>query len=707
MTNSVPGLSGNARTGIGRWLLEVLCLLVVATSLGACVRDETEPSPTGGTGNEIVDGNGAGDAADGDTTPDPVDPNQPEEPPQLADQVLFEQTLYPHLRDPNNQCVNCHESVQIPTIAAEDPTVAYNVLTTQQKVNIGNPVLSRVYQRVAIERHNCGGAEICDRIAADFLTAIQSWADQAMLPIPPSGTKLMSATTDFAAGRENASTRVADGQIALFEFLEGAGDVTLDTSGAATPLTLQVEGMEWVEGGLRNVSGGAQASVADSQRIFESISATGAYTLEAWVVAANNTQDGPASVISYSSAANVGNFMLGQNAIYYQLRNTTEASDASGAPALEAVTRRVEAVLQHVVVTFDEAAGRRVYVDGQLDIEDNTPATLAWTNDQQLVLGNDVTGERLWQGVFDLVAIYDRALSGAEIIQNYQAGAGTLTTLSFDVSDIVGGPTTIRLQAATLDDSSYLFATPVLYSDVTPVRVRNIRIAVNGNVPVAAQAFRRVEVTAQSNGTRISPLGAVIPIDLGPELDQFHLEFEVLGNQTGLAESIAPSNPPPLPREVAEPVVGMRTFSQVNNTMAALTGVDPANAAVNTRFGELRDALPPTFDILAFSSAQQIAIQQLAITYCGAVVTDAGSCSAMFGTCAIDAGGKEAVAASLYEKFLGQNLANQPDVAGFTTAIVGVIDDLGCAGGCTGATAATALQASCAAVLASGAVTIN
>ena len=61
----------------------------------------------------------------------------------------------------------------------------------------------------------------------------------------------------------------------------------------------------------------------------------------------------------------------------------------------------------------------------------------------------------------------------------------------------------------------------------------------------------------------------------------------------------------------------------------------------------------------------------------------------------------------LYDRFIGDNLANQPARAAVTTEIVSVIDDLGCAGGCNGATAETALQASCAAVLSSAAITVN
>lgn len=725
MTNQIPflrraGASCAGGRSLRTTLVNLVCIAVVALTAAACVRDESNPdsaqAATGADGGGSTTGGGTttgGGAGGGATTPpddqmpDPVDPDPPMEPPPLADQALFEQTLYPHLTDPNNFCVGCHGQTQIPTFAVSDATAAYNQVVAQQKVDLNNPAQSRIYLRPAVDRHNCGGDATCDRIAADFLTAIQNWAGQAMPAIPPSGTAILSATTTLADGLSSAGNRVEDAEIALFTFSEGSGDVTMDTSGFGTPMTLQITGMEWVEGGLHNINGKAQANLADSQKLFNAITPVGEYTVEAWLVPDNTTQDGPARIVSYSSSTTVRNFALGQNAIYYQLRNRTSTSDNNGNPALEALEPQVDTVLQHVVTTFDADVGRKVYINGQLAIEEDLPDTLAWTDDQIFVIGNEVTDNRTWQGILNLVAIHNRALTGAEVAQNFQAGAGNFTTLRFDISSTVGGQSFVEFRAAPLDSASYVFVEPTLVSDVAPLRVKNIRIGVNGNIPIAAQSFRRVDVTAMQSGALLSPLGAVIPIAMGPDADVFHLEFEELGSRFGLAESIAPSAPPAPVPDVPEPLIGVRTFSQIDSTMATLTGIDKGNATVAQRFTDLRDSLPATNDPLAFSSAQQIAIQQLATTYCGEIVNDAGACSGFFGTCAIDQNAKDAVATTLYDAFVGQNIATQPGATQFTTEIVRMIDDLGCAAGCTGAAAQTALQATCAATLSSGAVTFN
>ena len=45
-----------------------------------------------------------------------------------------------------------------------------------------------------------------------------------------------------------------------------------------------------------------------------------------------------------------------------------------------------------------------------------------WAENYGLVLANEQSGSRPWLGTFDLVAFYDRALSGAEVLQNHNAG---------------------------------------------------------------------------------------------------------------------------------------------------------------------------------------------------------------------------------------------------------------------------------------------
>ena len=119
------------------------------------------------------------------------------------------------------------------------------------------------------------------------------------------------------------------------------------------------------------------------------------------------------------------------------------------------------------------------------------------------------------------------------------------------------------------------------------------------------------------------------------------------------------------------------------------------------------ESLPSTPDPQAFGPSQQIAIQRLATSYCSVIVTNSASCDGFFGACSIDAAAKDQVATALYDRLIGNNIAEQPERADVSTEVVRMIDDLNCANGCSGAEARTVLQATCAAVLSSAAVSLN
>lgn len=704
-----------------RWI----CILLTVFAIAGCVRSEDavdaddlnnvpvngeNPAPGTPPGDTPVDNPPPVDEPPPeDEMPPPVDPDPPVDEPELTDVQVFEQTLFPVLRDPNNFCAGCHGSVQVPLFAVAEVMDAYNALVSQQKVDLQNPANSRIYLRAAEDRHNCGGADSCDLIAAALLAAINDWAAQAEPAEPPAAAMAVSGTTSFAEAVELEAPRADENVIAKFLFDEGAGDTAMDSSGVGAAITLQLTGTEWVDGGgLRNVSGKAQASAADSSKLFDMIDATRAFTVEAWVIPENTAQDGPARIVSYSQDTSVRNFTMGQNAIYYQLRNRSAGTSANGSPALEALDPEVATALQHVVMTFDEASGRKVFINGQLSIEENTADTLDWQANQLLVLGNETTDDRLWQGVFRLVAIHSQALTPAQVAQNFDAGVGNLTTLRFDVAELVGAPAVIEMVASELGGGGYMFAKPRYIGDTVNLPVKNIRIAVNDTVPVAAQSFRRVDRMIEQNGTELSPLGAVIPASLGAQLDQFQLVFEVFGNAQGSAEGVAPATPPPALPDVLEPDYGVRSFSQINDTMAELTGIDQNGNGIRNLYAELRGSLPASTDLLSYGQSQQVAIQRLANGYCDAIVSNNGRCNAFFGSCQIDnAAGKGAVADTLFQRFIGADLAVQPMAAGVSAEVVAMLDSLNCANGCNGDTGRIALSASCAAVLSSGAVTIQ
>ena len=707
-------------------LLQLICIFMLALVLTACGGGSSggsDGATTAGTGgNNGGNGNPGDPLPDpvdpvdpGDPMPDPVDPGNPGDPNAPNEQALFAATLHPVLVNPGYTCVLCHNGGNLQAIpfAVADVASSYGVVNAQNIVNLATPAQSSVHQR-PLTNHNCGG--LCATIAADVLQAVNAWAAQSAANNGGgnNGNVVASAMTNFSQVVEGSVPRADANMITLFSFGEGVGNTTVGTSNVGADMTLNLTGTEWVaEGGIRNIDGKAQASVADSQKLFNLLSGGNQFSVEAWVIPENTTQTGPARIVSYSIDTGRRNFTMGQQVDQYDSRVQTINSGPNGSNPQLRTEDIVTTELTHIVMTYDNmSGGRKIYVDGQLAAEETIQGDmLNWQDDNVFVLGNEVTNNRLWKGVFKMVAIHNVALNGAQIAQNFDAGAGAITSLRFDVASVLGAPGYIEMQAYEVDPFAYVFARPKLVSDVTGVQVKNMRVAVNNNIPVAAQAFRRVDMMVMQSGQEISALGALIPSDQGMNLDQFHLEFEVLGGQTGSTESI-PGPTPPLPAaDVAEPDVGVRTFSQVHDTMSALTGISQGDRDVRDRYAMLRDQLPPTADALGFGSAQQIAIQRLATTYCGEVVGNNNNsrCRNFFNddNCAIAAGEKDAIAGTVYDKIIGNNLVNQPERNASVAALVGIMDAENCANGCNDAAGRQVLQAVCTAALASGAVTIN
>src|SRR4029077_4433147 len=127
-----------------------------------------------------------------------------------------------------------------------------------------------------------------------------------------------------------------------------------------------------------------------------------------------------------------------------------------------------QAALQHVVLTYDPVSGQKIYVNGVYtgDADPSKGGSLAnWDNTFALVLGNEVTGQRQWQGGLKFVAIHNRALTQAQIQQNFAAGVGQKDYLLLGVSQLSGVPQSSTLsQASQYDNYSYLFYQPKFIS---------------------------------------------------------------------------------------------------------------------------------------------------------------------------------------------------------------------------------------------------
>ncbi len=580
------------------------------------------------------------------TAPALVDPGASKTFP--ASSSLFASTVHPELLD---NCVSCHtdsaSDAQSPFFANADADSAYE--HAKSKIDLDNPANSRFVIRLRDEFHNCWdpnntGSSDCAASAVVMENAITAFANSvSVTPVNPAlvTSKAMRLLDGIVASSGN---RIDDNVIAFYQFKEGSGTTAFDTSGVSPDMHLTLSGsVSWVGGwGIDITSGKAQATTSSSRKLHDLITATGEYSVEAWVVPANVSQDGPARIVSYSAGTTARNFTLGQTMYSYDFLQRSSSTDANGEPALStaAADEDLQATLQHVVLTYDPVNGRRIYVNGVFtgDIDPLPGGNLSgWDNSFAFVLGNEVSSDRQWQGKLRMVAIHNRALSQTQIQQNFSVGVGEKFFLLFNVDAHTGlTDSYVLFEVSQYDSYSYLFNQPrfiVLDPAVSPgtIPVAGLRIGINGKEANVGQAYRNLDTAISPSlytpgiGQPLSPLGTVIALEKGPAADEFFLTFEVFGNDTNVVTEAAPLAPAPPPDLPAASDIGVRTFDEIDATMATITGVSREQASVESVFTTIKQQLPAVETIDGFLSAHQMAVAQLAIEYCSALVDNNGT----------------------------------------------------------------------------------
>ncbi|MCP4273416.1 MAG: LamG domain-containing protein [Gammaproteobacteria bacterium] len=612
----------------------------------------------------------------------------------------FANTVYPLL---TTYCVGCHSETatnrQSPYFASADVDVAY--LAAQAKIDLDNPANSRLVVRLRNEFHNCWSN--CTDNADEIETAITAFSDGIALTvldpelIPSKALSLYEGILASSGGRHEGNI------VAKWEFKAGSGNTAFDTSGVNPAMDLSISGdVDWVGGwGIRIIDGKAQASTSSSKKLHTLMAGSGEYTIEAWVIPGNVTQEGPARIISYSGGADSSNFMLGQTLYNYDFFNRSNNTDIIGSPALSTDdnAERLQAALQHVVLTYSPTTGRQIYINGEhtTDIDPVAGGVLSdWDDSFAFVLGNEVSGDRLWKGTFKMVALHNRVLNDDQIIDNFNAGVGEKFLLMFSVSDLLSlNDAYVVFEASQYDSYSYLFNEPFFISldassQVDGIDIEGIRLGLNGKEVIVGQTFQKVDKTINdteydtATGQNLSSLGTIIALEKGPVNDQFFLTFETIGSNTYTI--IEPPVPPPADPvdEDPRPELGLKTFEKIQGTFASITGVSMTQSDVDTTYQNVKQGLPTVVDINTFVSAQQMAVTQLAIAYCNALVNDTSLRAAFFpdfdfSDSVNDAyvlGDRSYITTPLYEKTMNTGLVVQPSSVEVETELSNLIDRL-------------------------------
>jgi hypothetical protein len=640
--------------------------------------------------------------------------------------ALFGSTVYPLL---TQYCARCHSSgattPQSPFFAEADVDVAYAAV--RAKIDLDTPANSRLVVRLRDEFHNCWTD--CGTAANVMQAAIEDFSDG--VPVTQIDPDLITskALTLYDGTVASGGSRFDNAAIALYEFKTGTGTVAYDTSGVEPAANLTLRGaVSWVGGWGIDLRGGkAQATTAGSRKLHDLIRATGEYTIEAWVAPANVVQE-MAYIVSYSGGTTARNFTLGQTMYNYDFFSRSTESDGNGSPVLStpAADEVLQATLQHVVASYSPVDGRRIYVNGQLRTTADPVAGglfTDWNDTFALVLGNEVSNDRTWQGVIRMVVVHNRALNEAQITQNFEAGVGERFYMLFSVAHLVNVPQSyILFEASQFDSYSYLFHKPAFISldgsvDPDQIRVRGVRIGVNGAEARVGQAYAPLDRTVTAAGYEpatgfgLSDIGTVVALDKGPASDEFFLTFERIGSNNNPYVEPAPQPLPPPPDGDPSSQIGLRTFEEISASMSAMTTVPRTNPRVADTYGRVREQLPTVENIEGFLSSHQVGAAQLAIEYCNELVDDSARRAAYFpgfnfgapAATAFDTPAERAlITGPLTARAVGTGLATQPSSAEISAEIDALFGRLtACGGSCAADRTEVVVKAACSAVVGS------
>jgi hypothetical protein len=207
-----------------------------------------------------------------------------------------------------------------------------------------------------------------------------------------------------------------------------------------------------------------------------------------------------------------------------------------------------------------------------------------------------------------------------------------------------------------------------------------------------------------------------------PKMDMEKKQSQALAPNSGAAP-VNTSTPPEVldspptgdPTSVAAlpTTLGVRSFDEVDKTMAALTGIS-GNATITNRFNALKPKLPVDNDIKSFSFSTQNAISVLAAEYCTTLINNntyamqrqavIGNFDTVNSLPSVLMANANMISQNLLVKFWGTEYSTLPNSTASQSNVVTLMNDLIAGEPANSTTTRKAIIGACAAVLASSPV---
>jgi len=230
--------------------------------------------------------------------------------------------------------------------------------------------------------------------------------------------------------------RIREGLIAYYNFGYDPDYMVHDQSLYGEPLDLDInnpDAVAWQKSNKLDINSATViTSSVPATKLVQALKKTNEITLECWIKPFEPDLSSDSRIISLSNNNDEVGFVLDQDylnsvndqSLQYCTRIQTESTNSSGYPEfIPDISNNQSFNLQHLAYVRDSLGGETMYINGEKSSEGFRPSNFGtWSDDFYLRLGNESDLQHPWTGTFYSVAIYNKALSQNQVINNFSVG---------------------------------------------------------------------------------------------------------------------------------------------------------------------------------------------------------------------------------------------------------------------------------------------